>query len=80
MSQSFSSSFDMDLGELACLLRVSITNENEVSALSIFRDCTLEISGVSYPIGLIPILKGDVCMIVGVDWLSRFGAMIDYER
>ena len=29
---------------------------------------------------LVPIAMGDVCVIVGMDWLSRFVAMIDYER
>ena len=33
--QSFSRSFDMTLGELECSLRVSITNEHGISALSI---------------------------------------------
>ena len=32
---------------------------------------------MSYLIDLIPIPMGDVCVIVGMDWLSRFGAMID---
>lgn len=34
----------------------------------------------SYLIYLIPIHMQDVCVIVGMIWLSRFGAMIDYER
>ena len=29
---------------------------------------------------LVPIAMGDVCVIVGMDWLSRFGAVIDCER
>ena len=40
----------------------------------------LEIFGVEFPIDLVPIVMGDVCVIVGMDWLSRFGAMIDCER
>ena len=39
----------------------------------------LEIFEVSFPIFFIPIPMGDVCVIVGMDWLSRFGAMIDCE-
>ena len=35
---------------------------------------------VEFPIDLIPITMGDVCVIVGMDWLSRFGAVIDCER
>lgn len=71
--------FDMSLGELECSLRVSIANENGVSASSVFWDCTLEIFEVSYPIDLVLIPMGDVSLIVGLDWLSRFGAMTDCE-
>ena len=34
---------------------------------------------VPYSIDLIHIPMGDVCVIIGMDRLSRFGAMIDYE-
>ena len=32
-----------------------------------------------HSLDLIPIPIGDVCVIVGMDWLSRFGAMIYCE-
>ena len=35
--------------------------------------------GVPYPIELIHILMEDVCVIVGIDQLNRFRAMIDCE-
>ena len=44
------------------------------------RGCVLDIFGVGFPIDLVPITMGDVCVIVGMDWLSRFRAMIDFER
>ena len=69
----------MSLGELEFWLRVSIANEQWVFASSIFWDCTLEIFGVFYLIDLIPIPTGDVCVIVGMDWFSRFGVIIDCE-
>ena len=34
---------------------------------------------MSYPINLILIPMGDVCVIVGMDWLIHFGAMINCE-
>ena len=70
----------MILGELECLLRVSIANEHQIYALIIFRDCILEMFGVSYPIDLIPIPMGDVCVIIGMEWLSSFRVVIDCER
>ena len=40
--------------------------------------CLANIWG-AYPIDLIHIPMGDICVIVGMDWLSKFGAMIDYK-
>ena len=34
---------------------------------------------MSFSIHLVPFPMGDVCMIVGMDWLSHFSAMIDCE-
>ena len=79
VSQTFSRGFSVPIDDLECPLRVSIANEHGVSASSVYRGCELEIFGVSFPIDLIPIPMGDVCVIVGMDWLSRFGAMIDCE-
>ena len=65
--------------ELECPLQVYIANEHGVSASVVYQGCVLEIFGVPYLIDLIPIHIGDVCVIVGMDWLSRFGSMIDCE-
>nr|KAJ0188349.1 hypothetical protein LSAT_V11C900476550 [Lactuca sativa] len=51
-----------------------------VYATDVIRGCILEIFGVEFLIELIPIAIGDVYVIVGMDWLSRFGAVIDCER
>ena len=79
VSQSFSGEFCTPMSKLECPLRLSITNEHGVSASSVYRGCDLEIFGVSFPIDLIPIPMGEVCVIVGMDWLSKFGTMIDCE-
>ena len=49
-------------------------------ASDVIRGRVLEIFGVEFPIDLVPIAMGDVCVIVGMDWLSRYGAVIDCER
>lgn len=36
----------------------------------------LEIFSARFPINLIPNLMGDVCVIMGFNWLSRFRALI----
>lgn len=69
----------MPVGELECPLRVFIANKHGVSASSVYRGCELEIFGVPFPIDLILIPMGDVRVIVGKDWLSRFRSMINCE-
>ena len=49
-------------------------------ATDVIQGCILEIFGVEFPIDLVPITMGDVCVIVGMDWLSRFGAVIDFKN
>ena len=61
-------------------LRVSIADEHAVFATDVIRGCVLHTFGVEFPIDLLPIAMGDVCVIVGMDWLSRFGIVIDCER
>ena len=46
-------------------------------ASEVIRGCILEIFGYEFLIDLVPIAMGDVRVIVGMDWLSRFGAVID---
>ena len=69
----------MPVGELECPLRVSIANEHGVSASSVNWGCMLEIFGVSFLIDLISIPMRIVCMIMVMDWLSCFSAMINCE-
>ncbi|XP_023763558.1 uncharacterized protein LOC111912039 [Lactuca sativa] len=79
VSQTFSRGFGVPVGELECPLRASIANEHGVYASSVYRGCQLEIFEVVFPIDLIVIRMWEVSVIVGMDWLSHFGAMIDYE-
>ena len=46
----------------------------------VIRGCVLEILGVEFLIDLVLIAMVDVCVIVGMDWLSKVGAVIDCER
>ena len=48
-------------------LRVSIADEKVIYAADVIRGCVLEIFGVKFPIDLVPIAMGDVCVIVGMD-------------
>ena len=79
VSQSLNREFGFLVGEIECPLRVSISNEHMIYASSVHQGCMLVIFGVSFLIDLILIPMGDVCVIVGMYWLSHFGAMIDCE-
>ena len=80
VSLSLSKHISIHREALSRPLRVSIADERAVYATDVIRGCVLEIFGVEFPIDLVPIAMGDVCVIVGMDWLSRFGAVIDCER
>ena len=60
-------------------IEVLYRQQTQVSASSVYQGCFLEIFGVLCLINLIPISMRDVYMIVWMDWLSRFGVMIDCE-
>ena len=70
MSSSLYHGFRISREALGQPLRVSIAEEYIVLDTKIFQDCVLENFSIGYPINLIPIAMGDVCVIVGMDWLS----------
>lgn len=66
VSLSFNKSYFVTRGALDCPFEVAITNDRTVLAWRIYRNCVLDIFGVRFPIDLIHILMGDVCVIVGI--------------
>lgn len=79
VSLAFSQHISISREALIRPLRVSIADERAVYATELIRGCVLDIFGVEFPIHLVPIAMGDACVIVGMDWLSRFGAVINCE-
>lgn len=61
-------------------MSLSISSEHKVFSSRVFHDYNLEFFGFSYLVDLIPIPMGDVCVLIGIEWLSIFGALIDCER
>lgn len=59
-------------------MRIAIV-DHIISASNIYQDCVLEIC-VGFPIDIIPIVMGDIYVITDINWLSRFGALVDYEK
>lgn len=62
----------VSIGAFDCPLEVAIANDHTVSDSSVYHGCVLEIFGADFPIDLVPILMGKVCMIAGMDWSSQF--------
>ena len=79
VSLAFSQHISISRETLSRPLRVSIADERVIYATEVIRGCVFEIFGVEFPTDLVPIAMGDVCVIVGMDWLSRFGTVIDCE-
>ena len=79
VSSSFCHGFSIAREALSRSLRVSIPDERPVSATDISGGCVLDIFCVGYLIDHIPIAMGDVCVTVGMNLLSQFGALIDCE-
>lgn len=77
---SFCRGFNIAREALSWPLRISIANDHAVSATDIYRCCVLRIVIFGYPIDLIPIAMEDVFAIMGMEWLSRFGDLIDCEQ
>ena len=80
VSLAFSQHISIRREALSRPLRVSIADERAVYASNVIQGCVLDIFGVEFPIDLVPITMRDVCVIVGMDCLSRFGAVIDCEH
>ena len=77
VSLAFSRHISIGREALSQPLRVSIDDEHVVFATDVIWGCVLEIFGFEFPIDLVSIAMGDVCVIVVTDWLSRFEAVID---
>ena len=80
VSITFSRHISIRHEALSRTFRVCIADEHAVFATDVFQGCVLEIFGVDFLIDQVPIAIGDVCVIVGKDWLSRFRDLIGCER
>ncbi|CAH1425482.1 unnamed protein product [Lactuca virosa] len=67
-------------GELDIPLDVEIAYDRIVRVARVHRGCTLQLFDEQFSVDLVPIpLRGNK-VIVGINWLSPNGAMIDYEQ
>ena len=70
--------FDDVPGELDYPLEVEIVDDRLVRVLWVDQGCTLDIFSESYLIDFVPIPLRESKVIMGMDWLSPDGMMIDF--
>ena len=80
VSLALSKKFPESSGMLDCPLEVEIADDRSVRASEVYRDCVLRLFEERYLVDLVPIpLRGNK-VIIGMDWLSPNGAVIDYAQ
>ena len=77
VSLALSKRFSESLGMLDYPLEVEIADDRSVRASTVFRDCVLRLFEERYLVDLVPILLRGNKVIIGMDWLSPNGAVID---
>ena len=77
VSLALSKRFIESSGMLDCPLEVEIADDRSVQASAVFMDCVLRLFVERYLVDLVPIpLRGNK-VIIGMDWLSPNGVVID---
>ncbi len=76
VSRTFINRLGHSIGKLARPMVIEVADNRTIYVTDVYRGCTLEFSGVEFPIDLIPIAMRELCVIVGLDWLDAFDAEI----
>ncbi|XP_074374385.1 uncharacterized protein LOC141714785 [Apium graveolens] len=80
ISKECVSNIDLMLEDLNEPLTIEVANQDKVSVNQFCPRCQLEICGHFFSVDLIPFQLGEFDMILGMDWLSRHKANIDYKE
>ncbi|KAD4179563.1 hypothetical protein E3N88_28154 [Mikania micrantha] len=68
------------LAKLPCPLKVEIADSKSFLVYDIYHRCKLTIDGEDYEVDLIPMILGEFDVVIGMDWLSKYGANIVCNR
>ncbi|KAI3503682.1 hypothetical protein L1887_32131 [Cichorium endivia] len=80
VSRTFINRLGRSIGKLARPMVIEVADNRMIYVTDVYRGCTLEFSGVEFPIDLIPIAMRELCVIVGMDWLDAFDAEIHCRK
>ncbi|KAD5317689.1 hypothetical protein E3N88_17635 [Mikania micrantha] len=64
------------LAKLPFPLEVEIADSKNFLVYDIYHRCKLTIDGEDYEVDLIPMILGEFDVVIGMDWLSKYGANI----
>ncbi|GJR60859.1 putative reverse transcriptase domain-containing protein [Tanacetum coccineum] len=78
VSANFSTLIDIEPVKLDTCYDVKLADRKVVSTNNVLRGCTLNLLNRSFPIDLMVIELGSFDIIIGMDWLSRYDAVILY--
>ena len=81
VSLTFATRLERGAKPLPYPLEVEVADDRIVVVRDVYRGCKIEISGVVFPIDLIPIAMRELCVIIGMDWMEKFRAnILCYEK
>ncbi|GJU25097.1 putative reverse transcriptase domain-containing protein [Tanacetum coccineum] len=80
VSTTFSSLIDITPTTLDHYYDVELADGKIIGINTIIRACTLNFLNHSFNINLLPIELGSFNVIIGMDWLSKYHAVIDYAE
>ena len=80
ISEVFADKLNCPLEPLNKVLNVEIANQERIPVSQQCPRCLIEIAGRQFYIDLIPFKLGEFDLILGMDWLTKYGACIDCKN
>ncbi|XP_052623580.1 uncharacterized protein LOC128128849 [Lactuca sativa] len=72
VSHTFINRLGRSIGKLAHPMVVDVVDNRTISVTDVYRGCTIEFSGVEFPIDIIPIAMRELCVIDSAYYFEKF--------
>nr|XP_043625519.1 uncharacterized protein LOC122596941 [Erigeron canadensis] len=80
VSTSFGSKLGIPISRLGSIIEVEIPDGKLITIREIYRNCSIDIEGNSFPVHLLPTTRAGFDVVLGMDWLGKFNAEILCKR
>ncbi|GKD29918.1 hypothetical protein Tco_1240696 [Tanacetum coccineum] len=80
VSELFSQNFIVPVSQLKPPLDVEIANSKIIHVANVFQNSEVEINNEKFSIDLIPMPMGEIDIVIGMDWLSKYDAIISCQN